>query len=263
MSDLSALYEAPGPIGRRRNRIVSVFVWLGLAALLGYVLFRFQITGQLAPEKWEPFLYADIQRVLFEGLLNTLKSALVGSVLAIAIGIIFALMRLSQRRAVRIVATTCIEFFRGLPVLLIMFAIYMMFDVSAFVAVVGGLALFNGMVLAEIIRAGIVAVPRGQREAGLSVGLTSFQTVWLILLPQAFRTMLPTIISQVIVLLKDSALGYIVSFHELVYAVNQVGRAYHNLLPTFLVGAAIFIVINLGVNAFAVWLERRLAKSRQ
>lgn len=263
MSDLSALYEAPGPLGRRRNRIISILVWIGLAAMLGYVLYRFQVTGQLAPEKWEPFLYADIQKVLFEGLLNTLKSALVGSVLAIAIGIVFALMRLSEKRVFRVIATTCIEFFRGLPVLLIMFAIYMMFDVSAFVAVVGGLALFNGMVLAEIIRAGILAVPRGQKEAGLSIGLSPFRTMWLILLPQAFRTMLPTIISQVIVLLKDSALGYIVSFHELVYAVNQVGRAYHNLLPTFIVGAAIFIIINLGVNAFAVWLERRLARSRR
>ncbi|MDI6022602.1 amino acid ABC transporter permease [Leucobacter sp. UT-8R-CII-1-4] len=263
MSDLSALYETPGPLGRRRNRIVSAVVWVGLAAVIAYVVYRFQVTGQLAPEKWTPFLYGDIQRVLLEGLLNTLKSALVGAFFALVIGVVFALMRLSHKRWIRTIAVVCIEFFRGLPVLLIMFAIFMIFDVSAFVAVAGGLALFNGMVLAEVIRAGINAVPRGQREAGLSIGLSSFRTMWFILLPQAFRTMLPTIVSQVIVLLKDSALGYIVSFHELVYAINQVGRAYHNLLPTFIVGAAIFIVINLAVNAFAVWLERRLARGRR
>lgn len=261
MSEMQVLYEAPGPRARRRNRILSVSVWIALAGVLAYVIHRFEVTGQLDPAKWEPFLYADIQRVLFEGLLNTLGAAVVASVLALALGVVFAVLRLSPYRSLRMFATACIELFRGLPVLLIMFAVYLLFEVTAFTAVVAGLAIFNGMVLAEIIRAGILAVPRGQNEAGLAIGLTPLGSLRLILMPQAFRSMLPTIISQIVVLLKDSALGFIVSFHELVYAVNQIGRAYHNLLPAFIVGAVIFIAINLAVHAIAVWLERRLSRS--
>ncbi|MFA9869343.1 ABC transporter permease subunit, partial [Vibrio cholerae] len=120
------------------------------------------------------------------------------------------------------------------------------------------LTLYNGMVIAEIIRAGILAVPKGQREAAMAIGLRGSQTMGLVLLPQALRAMMPTLIAQVVVLLKDSALGFMVTYQDLLYQVNAIGRQYNNLLPTFIVGALLYIAINMIVAAFAQWLERRL-----
>src|SRR5690606_2614402 len=142
-----------------------------------------------------------------------------------------------------------LELFRGVPVLLLIFATFLLFgnDLGAFWSVVIGLTLYNGMVIAEIMRAGILAVPRGQREAAMSIGLRGAQTMRLILLPQAIRAMMPTLVAQVVVLLKDSALGFIVTCQHLLYQVNAIGRNYNNHLPTFLVGAVLFIIINMVV----------------
>ena len=195
-------------------------------------------------------------------MLATLKVAVVASVLAMAVGVVFALLRLSSKKIVSVPGTIVLEFFRGVPVLLLIFAMFLLFgnDIGPFWSVVFGLTLYNGMVLAEIIRAGILAVPTGQREAAMAIGLRPGQVMSLVLMPQALRAMMPTIIAQIVVLLKDSALGFIVTYQDLLYQVNLIGREYNNLLPTFIVGAALFIIINMIVAGFARWLESRLQR---
>lgn len=209
-----------------------------------------------------PFTFAQIQMVLFQGMLATLKVAVVASVLAMVVGVVFALLRLSNKRVVSVPGTIVLEFFRGVPVLLLIFAMFLLFgnEIGSFWSVVFGLTLYNGMVLAEIIRAGILAVPTGQREAAMAIGLRSGQVMSLVLMPQALRAMMPTIIAQIVVLLKDSALGFIVTYQDLLYQVNLIGREYNNLLPTFIVGALLFIIINMIVAGFARWLESRLQR---
>jgi glutamate transport system permease protein len=125
-------------------------------------------------------------------------------------------------------------------------------------AVVTALTLYNGAVIAELVRAGVGGLPAGQREAGLSVGLTEGQTLRAILLPQALTAMLPALVGQLVVVLKDSALGYVITYEELLNKANQVGTSQQNIVPAFLVVAVLFIVINYGLTKLAGLLERRL-----
>lgn len=256
------LFDEPGPKSRRNNIILSIASLIVLLALVAFVIWKFADAGQLAPEKWYPFTFAQIQTVLLQGMLATLKVAVVASVLALVVGVVFALLRLSPKKVVSVPGTIVLEFFRGVPVLLLIFAMFLLFgnEIGSFWSVVFGLTLYNGMVLAEIIRAGILAVPTGQREAAMAIGLRSGQVMSLVLMPQALRAMMPTIIAQIVVLLKDSALGFIVTYQDLLYQVNLIGREYNNLLPTFIVGALLFIIINMIVAGFARWLESRLQR---
>lgn len=256
------LFDEPGPKSRRNNIILSVVSVIVLLAIAAFIVWKFADAGQLEPAKWYPFTFAQIQMVLLQGMLATLKVAVVASILAMVVGIVFALLRLSSKKVISVPGTIVLEFFRGVPVLLLIFAMFLMFgnQIGAFWSVVFGLTLYNGMVLAEIIRAGILAVPTGQREAAMAIGLRSSQVMSLVLMPQALRAMMPTIIAQIVVLLKDSALGFIVTYQDLLYQVNLIGREYNNLLPTFIVGAVLFIIINMIVAAFARWLESRLQR---
>ena len=256
------LFDEPGPKARRNNIIFSIVSAIVLAALVVFVIWKFADAGQLDAEKWYPFTFSQIQLVLLEGMVATLKVAVVAAVLALILGVVFALLRLSSKKVISLPGTIVLEFFRGVPVLLLIFAVFLIFgnSIGPFWSVVIGLTLYNGMVLAEIIRAGILAVPQGQKEAAMAIGLRPGQVMNLVLMPQALRAMMPTIIAQIVVLLKDSALGFIVTYQDLLYQVNLIGREYNNLLPTFLVGAVLFIIINMIVAGIARWLERRLQR---
>lgn len=258
----SVLFDEPGPKGRMLNRLLSVASVVVLLGIVAFVVWKFGDANQLTASKWSPFTFSVIQMTLLKGLWATLKIAIVASILALAVGVTFALLRLAPQRWVSFPSLLVLEFFRGLPVLLLIFATFLLFGnvIGAFWPVVIGLTLYNGMVIAEIVRAGINAVPRGQREAAQSIGLTGSQTMRLVLMPQAFRAMMPTLVAQVVVLLKDSALGYMVTYQDLLYQVNLIGRQYQNLLPTFLVGATIYIAVNLSVAGIARWLENRLQR---
>ncbi|GAB3043956.1 amino acid ABC transporter permease [Sediminivirga luteola] len=258
------LFDAPGPKARRNNVLISIASALLLAALVAYIVWKFYDAGQLEADKWTPFTYTIIQNVLLRGLLATLQVAAVATVLALIVGVVFALLRLSSRRYISIPATIVLEFFRGIPVLLLIFAVFYIGGrgVGPFWAVVIGLTLYNGMVIAEIIRAGVLSVPKGQKEAAMAIGLRPGQVMSIVLMPQALRVMMPTIVAQLVVLLKDSALGYLVTYRDLLAEVNNIGRDYQNLLPTFIIGAAIYILVNMLVAGFARYLERRLQRTR-
>jgi glutamate transport system permease protein len=257
-----ALYDAPGPRARRRTLIGSVVGALVLVALVAVVLQRLEETGQFRSIFWEPFTRSGVQRILLRGLGATLRAAGVALVLALALGLVLAAGRLSERWLLRQASVVVVEFFRALPLVLLIFFAFLGLpelgiEIGAFGALVIGLTLYNGSVLAEIFRAGINAVPRGQSEAAYSLGLRKGAVLRLILVPQAARIMLPTIISQLVVLLKDSALGFIVAYPELLRSGRRIYTNIGNVIPTAIVIAAIYIVINLALSALATYLEGR------
>ncbi|MEV6862246.1 amino acid ABC transporter permease [Streptosporangium subroseum] len=260
---LSNLYEAPGPRGVRRNRMLAAAVTATMLAVAVLVYVRFDANQQWSAEKWSPLLRPDVWiTFILPGLFGTLKAAVAGIFFATVFGFAFAAARMSEHRRFRIPAAVVVEFFRAVPLLLlIFFAFFGSFvligtSISAFTAVVFGLTLYNGSVIAEIIRAGVHNLPKGQAEAAYALGMRKGQVMRLVLLPQAVRTMMPAIVSQCVVLLKDSALGLIVGYDELVdRGLNGIAANFSNVIPAAILIAAIFIAINVALDKLAHWLH--------
>jgi len=273
----SVLYDVPGPRARIRNNILTLVSLLVFAIIAYFVVRRMDAAGQWDAKLWEPFTRHDVWvNVILPGLWGTLAVSAVAAVGAMIFGVVFGLGRLSDHRLFRWVSGAVVEFFRAIPVLLLIFFIQagpatiniafgrIPVPIPAFVAVAVGLILYNGSVLAEVFRAGINAVPRGQSEAAYSLGLRKGGVMRLILLPQAVTAMMPAIVSQLVILLKDSALGWIISYPDLLNAAfRQVGANFGNPLPAAIVVAAMYIVINLALSYLANWLERRNRRSRR
>ncbi len=265
----SVLYDIPGPKAKRVNLIMSVVFGALLLLLAWYVLTTLASKNQLTADKWSPFLESDNWTTyLLPGLWATLYAAAVSVVIALPIGAILGIGRLSDHAWIRWPVGVIVEFFRAIPVIILMlFAFELWFfafgSSSPFAAVVIGLVLYNGSVLAEVVRAGILAVPKGQTEAGVAIGLNKTQLMTLVLLPQAVTTMLPAVVSQLVVIVKDTALGGIlVGYVELRRAANTSASNYGNLLPTYVVVAVIYIIINMLLNSLSTYLERKLRTRR-
>nr|WP_130399698.1 amino acid ABC transporter permease [Micromonospora violae] len=271
MSQASILYDLPGPRAKRRNAILGVASTVGIIALIAYIGYKFADTGQFEARKWEQFQYASVQRELLGGLWATLKAAGIAAVLALLFGAVFASARLSDKWILRTPATFVVELFRAIPLLILIFFGYYVplqygWSIDKLWALVIGLMLYNGSVLAEIFRAGINAVPYGQTEGAYAVGMRKNQVLRLILLPQAVRSMLPAIVSQLVVLLKDTALGFIITYPELLFVGKQIGgRLPFGLpyVPTYLIVAAIYIAICGALSILAWWLQKRMGQSRR
>jgi len=272
MTGASVLFDAPGPRARLRNHLISA-VTVVIVALAAWVVYsRLEAKGQLTAAKWEPFLTANLWTTyVLPGIEGTLKAAAVSIVLALALGFVLGVGRLSTHTAIRWSSSVIVEFFRAVPVLIMMifaYFLYAFYDVfpSKYLALAGvitGLTLYNGAVIAEIVRAGVHALPRGQGEAASALGLTSGQTMRSILLPQAVTSMLPVLISQLVVVLKDTAIGYQITFVEMVRQGTVVGSAYGNYIPALIVIAILMISVNFALSWFATWLEQRLRKSKR
>jgi glutamate transport system permease protein len=269
----SVLYDTPGPRAKRRNVLISVVFFVLLALLAWWVWQVMDDKNQLEWDLWEPFTTEQAWTTyLLPGLANTLKAAALAMVIALPLGAVFGIARLSDHRWVRGVAGTVVEFFRAIPVLLLMLFANEFYvrstDISSeqrpMYAVVTGLVLYNASVLAEIVRAGILSLPRGQTEAAYAVGLRKGQTMSSILLPQAVTAMLPAIVSQLVVIVKDTALGGVMlNFTELLNSRQTLAANYANVIPSFIVVAIIFIVLNFLLTSFASWLEKRLRRSKK
>ncbi|MFI2703308.1 amino acid ABC transporter permease [Cellulosimicrobium composti] len=261
----SVLFDAPGPRARRAimiGNVVGGIVVLGVAALVLVALGR---KGQLDADLWTSLFTADAWQYYFiPGLQNTLRAAGFAIVGALVFGLVFGTGRLSQLRAVRVVSGIVVEFFRAVPVLLMMIFFYLLLgfnkvDDAPFLAVVFALVLYNGSVIAELVRSGVGNLPKGQGEAGLAIGLTPSQTLRSIQLPQALIAMLPALVSQLVVVLKDSALGQIITYNELLRAAQLFGVGNGNILQSLVLAAVIFIVINWLLTLVARWLSRFLS----
>ena len=261
---MSVLYDVPGPRAKRRSLIGSTIGTAVVVAVAVAVVLRLQSQGQFEASKWEPFKDGDILEALGRGALATLRAAGLAIALALVLGSLLAVGRLAGQRYVRRFATGFIELFRALPlVLLILFFFFRFGDtLGRYGALVAALALYNGAVLAEVFRAGILAVPRGQSEAAAALGLSRAQTMRLILVPQAVRTMLPAIVAQCVVALKDTALGFIIAYPELLRTGQLIYNGFFNIIPTAVVVAAIYVAMNLLLSRLAIWLERRGSRVR-
>jgi glutamate transport system permease protein len=260
----AVLYDAVGPRGRRRILIGSVVGVLVLVALVGAALARLASKGGLDPELWRVLTEPAVQRLLLRGLVATLRAALIAMILAMVVGAVLAIARLSRRAWVARLAGAWVELFRGLPLLLLILFLFLGLPavgvtISVFWALVAGLTLYNSAVIGEIFRAGILSLPRGQTEAAYSIGLRRGQTLRLILIPQAVRRMLPALISQLVTLLKDTSLGFVIGYAELLRngrgAVEFLGGKYS--IPIYTAIAVVYIAVNASLSFTARWLDRR------
>ncbi|MGP7961343.1 amino acid ABC transporter permease [Sanguibacter sp. A247] len=267
MTTASPLFDSPGPRTRRTFAVANVAAVVLLAAGLVWIAWMLNRNGQLTAAKWSPFLEGSTWRdYLVPGLLGTLGAAAISVVLAGVVGVVLGLGRLSENRWVAGVAGAIVEFFRAVPVLLMMVFSYWLLvnyqlvpsDQLALTAVVIALTVYNGAVVAELVRSGIMSLPKGQREAGLAIGLTHGQTVRTILLPQGVVAMLPALVSQLVVVVKDSALGYLIGYSELLRQAEYLSTNFANYIPSVIVIAAIFIAVNATVGLLADRLARRL-----
>lgn len=264
----SVLYDAPGPRTVVRHRVYTVLTSLALVGLLALIVWKLNETGQLEYDLWEPFVTPEYMRViLVDGLLPTLEMAFFSILFAVVFGLVFGVAKLSEHAWLRWPAWLVVEFFRAVPVLLLMVFIFLSYSVgdaplSSFWCVVIALTLYNGSVLAEVFRAGINAVPHGQVEAAYALGMRKSQVTTAIQLPQAVKMMLPALVSQCVVALKDTSLGYYILAPGLTAIGKQIYGEFFNQVPTALVLSAIYITCNLLLTALAHWLQRRYVGER-
>ncbi|MFF5178971.1 amino acid ABC transporter permease [Micromonospora sp. NPDC000316] len=256
------LFDEPGPRARRRIRIATVVGAVLLAGALAAAVYQFASHGELAAERWEPFTTWPIWRYLLNGLWATLRAAAATAVLSAALGLLLALGRLSAYRALRWLAGAYVEIFRTVPTLLLIYVTLFALpqygmNFPLFWKLVVPLVVSNSAAFAEIFRAGILALDRGQTEAGLAVGLRRGQVMALVVLPQALLQLTPSLVSQLVGLLKDTSLGFVVSYTELLYSGQVLSSYTHLLIQTFMVVALIYLVVNASLSKFARVLQAR------
>ncbi len=280
MSDeQSVLYDAQGPRGRRRTLIGTVIAVLVLLGLAFVVVRRLNERGQFSMELWGPWIdpsneaFDAVWRLVRIGIVNTIKAAVVAMVLSVVLGTLIAVARLSLGRVGRLPLVAVVEVLRGLPVVILIYiGVRVLDDVGVdfgalpggqvFWGLIVGLTAYNMVIFAEIVRAGVASLPKGQREAALATGLTPGQTMRIILLPQAFRSMLPAIISQLVVVLKDTSLiTFVANYDELLSQGKSIQRNLDNPIQTFFVIALIYIAINYTLGRLAQYVERRQARA--
>ncbi|WP_109473553.1 amino acid ABC transporter permease [Ornithinimicrobium cavernae] len=273
MSDTTrVLFDAPGPKARLRYLIMTVIGVLLVLAFLYVIYGRLEEKGQLSAARWDWVLTSSAwTNYLIPGIWDTVRAAAISIVLSMILALILAMARMSDLGPLRWVASVIVEFFRAVPVLIMMLFVFYFLahrgwfpdTLNPMIGVIFGLTMYNSSVLCEVIRNGVASLPAGQREAGLSIGLSPAQVRRSILIPQSLTAMLPTLVSQVIVITKDTALGYLILYPELVTRGRQVGSAESATLPAYIVAALLFIIINYTLSKVAEALENRQRRRKR
>jgi len=280
MSEQTVLYDVPGPRAVRRQRIGTAAALVLIAGLVAVAIQRLASRGQFDSDLWSPWVnpsddsFAQVWELVGRGALNTILAAAMAITLSLLVGVVLGVARMMSGRMGRIPVVGFIELFRGLPVVItIVFVWRAMAELDVPIDVlpgepalwylVIGLTLYNSVIVAEILRAGVASLPRGQGEAGRAIGMTEGQVMRSILLPQAFRTMLPALISQLVVVLKDTSLAAVIGlgYFELLRRGNQISQVLDNPIQSLFIVGAIFVVINYGLSRLAVYVERRMSTS--
>lgn len=264
----SVLFDTPGPRTQARHRLYSVVAGVVLLIVVGLIIWRLAQNGEFAYDKWEPFFTPTyIQALLVDGLLKTLQMAFTSIIFAVVFGLVFGMGKLSDHGWVRWPSFLVVEFFRAVPVLLLMIFIFFSYGIGqgfgSYWSVVIALTLYNGAVLAEVFRAGINAVPSGQGEAAYALGMRKTQVMNSILLPQGVKIMLPAIISQCVVALKDTSLGYYILAPGLTAVGKQIYGEFQNQVQTAIVVASLYIACNLVLTWIATWVQKRLVGEKK
>jgi len=269
MSAPAVLFDAPGPKTIARHRVYTIVAAVALVGVLAFVVWRLYARDQLEYDKWEPFLTPRYLRALLvDGVLVTLQMAFSAVLGAVVFGLVFGPGKLSDHAVIRWVSWAVVEFFRAVPVLMLMIFIFFSYGIDrgtsgAYWSVVIALTLYNGAVLAEVFRAGVLAVPTGQSEAAYAIGMRKSQVMNIVLLPQAVKIMLPAIISQCVVALKDTSLGYAVAAPGLTAVGRLIYQGFGNQVPTVIVLAALYVAINLVLTAIATWVQKRFVGEKE
>lgn len=263
-ASIDTLFDPPGPQGARRDRTGSVLAVVAIVAIAAVVIQRFAATGGLDAPKWVIFTAPGVRRLFGQALVSTLQAAATAGVLALLLGVILALLRFSRSRAVRGIVTGYVEVTRSLPTLLVLyftvlFLPYYGVRMPVYWQLVIALVVTNAALISEIVRAALLSIPKGQTEASLSLGLTRGRALRLVVLPQALTAASPALVAQVVYLLKGTTLGYVISYEELLHNGRVVGEYTGNLLQSFLVVTAIFLLVNLVLSRAALILQKRLA----
>lgn len=275
----TVLYDVPGPRAKRRALIGTVVATVLLLGLVGVVIKRLLDQGQFDMELWGPLIdpsnetFPLVWNLVRIGLTATLVAAVLAITLSMVVGTVVGVARMMLGRVGRIPLVGFIELFRGLPVVITIFFVWRVLpevgiDVGPLPGENGlwflviGLALYNSVIIAEILRAGVASLPRGQGEAARAIGMTEGQVMGTVLLPQAFRVMLPALISQLVVVLKDTSLAAVLGLYtELLRRGNLIALNLDNPIQVLFVVGLIFILMNYGLSRLAVWTERRLSRS--
>lgn len=262
MSMRDALYEEPGPRTRRMIRIFTALALVLVAALVGLVIWQFYVTGQLAPKYWSFFLEGSTWAFLGRGFLGTLGVSITAGVLALLLGMVFMLGRVSTHKPLAFVSRVVIDFFRGIPSLLLIYFFFLVLPqygvkMSSFWMICLPVTLTASGVIAEVLRAGVNAIPKGQWEAAYSIGMRRGKIMLKIILPQAMRIVVPSLISQLVVVVKDTTLGYVVSYPDMLQNARVLITNYDALVSVYFVIAIIYILINYAINELSVRLARQ------
>ena len=275
----TVLYDAPGPRARRRALIGTVVAALLIVALIGVAVRRLAAQGQFDMELWGPLIdpsnetFPLVWQRIGDGLVATITAAALAIAFSLVVGTVLGILRMMLPGASRMPVIAWVELFRGLPVVITIFIVWQVLpelgvDVGPLPGANGlwflviGLTLYNSVIIAEILRAGVASLPRGQGEAARAVGMTELQVMQTVLLPQAFRTMLPALISQLVVVLKDTSLAAVLALYfELLRWGNTIALNLDNPIQTLFVFGLIFILINFALSRLAVWVERRLSRA--
>ncbi|MDI5972364.1 amino acid ABC transporter permease [Streptomyces sp. SL13] len=256
------LFDAPGPRARRRIAVATVVSVLVMAGVVVLGLVQFGRNGQLVAAKWTYFTQAPILRFLLSGIGTTGEVAAVCAVLALPLGAVLALGRMSDSRVLKAVCVVFIEFFRSVPLLMVIYIFLLAVPKSGYTfpvfwQLVIPIVLCSGAVLAEVFRAGVMALDSGQSEAAYALGMKRRQVMWIVVFPQAIRLVVPTLVSQLVSLLKDSTLGYAVSVAELLNQAKDLSSYTHYFIQSYTVVAVVYILVNAAISQFAHALERR------
>ena len=264
----SVLFDVPGPKARTRNVYLNILTGVVVFGIIAFILFRFYESGQFTAAKWEIFTFPRVQEQFLKAIWATVSAFGVAAVGSLVLGIILAFGRLADTKWLSLPCYWFTELFRAVPLLILMMIMYYglpsigVKGITPFVAVVVALILYNGSVLAEVFRAGIESLPKGQGEAGLAIGLSSGQVLRAILLPQAIRAMLPVIIAQLVVIMKDTALGFLITYNEILYyasVLGSQGRYEFPVVPAFMVAAVIYVGLCLILSGIAKYTEFKMS----
>ncbi|CAN5764835.1 amino acid ABC transporter permease [soil metagenome] len=263
----SVLTEDLGPRGQQRVQVANWVALVVIAAIIAFTIFRFAATGNFSPELYEQFIAfgEEWPQFVIAGLVNTIKAALIAMVFATVIGFILALARIAKNPASRVLARAYIDVFRSIPLLILIlfgfFGIQQFVNISQLTGLVIGLTLYNSAVLAEIFRAGILSLSKGQSEAASSLGMTYWQSMQLVILPQAVRRMIPAIVAQLATLTKDTSLGFVIGYEEALRRAAFLGQSPpSNQLQAFVFAGILYFIVIFALARAARYLERRSRK---
>ncbi len=217
-------------------------------------------------------IFRNLDFLLLQGMLGfgnfvggTLRLAIPAMILGFVLGVFIGLARLARPACIRVPATVYVEFFRGVPLVMVIFWLWFILPVvlrmplPEYGIALAAFVFFEAAYLGEIVKAGIQSVPRGQIESASSIGLSSTQTMSYVVLPQALRNMIPALVTQFIVLFKDTSLASIIGYVDLTKAAQIVNNREIRPFELYLFIAAVYWICTYGMSRYARYLERRLA----